>query len=118
MIYLFTTPAFPIFQPKDKDRLFDTAYMYGSEKQIGQGILDKIAEGLVKREDIFYITKLWYTFHSVEHVERIFRLSLANSGLDYVDLYLIHFPVGLTYHGDDQLLPKNADEDEDEYAIE
>lgn len=95
--------------------MFDSAYMYGSEKQVGQGILDKIAEGVVKREDIFYITKLWSTFHSVEHVERIFRESLANSGLDYIDLYLIHFPVAFAYDGDDQLMPKNS---EGEFAVE
>lgn len=82
--------------------------MYGTEKEVAQGILEKIAEGVVKPEDIFFVTKLWATFHKVEHVERIFRASLANSGLDYVDLYLIHLPVTLTYHSDNQLWPKVA----------
>lgn len=76
---------------------------------MGQGILEKIDEGVVKREDIFYVTKLWNTFHSAEHVERIFRESLANSGLDYVDLYLIHFPVAFKYNGDDQHWPKESE---------
>lgn len=90
-------------------RHFDTAWLYGTETQVGQAIREKIAEGVVKREDVYYVTKLWNTFHRPEHVERIFRESLANSGLDYIDLYLIHFPVAFTYNGDDQHWPKIAD---------
>lgn len=87
--------------------------MYGTEKCVGQSILEKIAEGVVKREDIFYVSKLWSTFHRVEHVERIFRETLANSGLNYIDLYLIHFPVAFIHHGDDQFLPKSSNDDFD-----
>lgn len=76
---------------------------------MGEAIREKIAEGVVKREDIFYVTKLWSTFHRAEHVERIFRESLANSGLDYIDLYLIHFPVAFKYHGDEEFWPKIAE---------
>lgn len=90
-------------------RSFDTAYLYGNENEVGQAINEKIAEGVVKREEIFYATKLWCTYHEPSKVEAIFRKSLANSGLEYIDLYLMHFPVGFVYHGDDQPWPKNAD---------
>lgn len=90
-------------------RSFDTAYLYGNESEVGQAINEKIAEGVVKREEIFFATKLWCTFHEPNQVERICRKSLANSGLDYIDLYLMHFPVGFVHHGDDQPWPKNTD---------
>lgn len=90
-------------------RLFDTAYIYGTETEVGQAINEKIAEGVVKREEIIYSTKLWCTFHEPSKVEAIFRKSLANSGLEYIDLYLMHFPVGFVHHGDEQHWPKNAD---------
>jgi len=94
-------------------RHFDSAYLYANEAEVGQGILDKIADGTVKREDIFYTTKLWGNFHEPKHVERIFRKSLENSGLDYIDLYLMHFPVGFTYYSDENSWPKNADGTQD-----
>lgn len=75
-------------------RHFDSAYVYRNEADVGRGIREKIAEGAVTREEIFFVTKLWNTFHEPEKVEIACRKSLANCGLDYIDLYLIHFPVG------------------------
>lgn len=49
--------------------------------------------GTVKREDVFITTKLWNTFHEREDVIPALKKSLENFGLDYVDLYLIHWPV-------------------------
>lgn len=82
--------------------------MYANEAAVGQGIREKIAEGIVKREDIFYVTKLWCTDMEASRVEHACRRSLVNAGLEYIDLYLIHFPVAFANRGND-LFPKNAD---------
>jgi diketogulonate reductase-like aldo/keto reductase len=78
-------------------RHLDGAAAYGNEKEVGQGIKRALDEGIVKREDLFVTTKLWNTFHHKEHVEMAFMRSLTDMGLDYVDLYLIHFPVSLKF---------------------
>jgi D-xylose reductase len=51
----------------------------------------------VKREELFIVSKLWNTFHDGDKVEPIVRKQLADWGIDYFDLYLIHFPVALEY---------------------
>jgi len=78
-------------------RLFDGAFDYGNEEDAGKGIKRAIDEGLVKREDLFITSKLWNTFHEKEAVEPIARQQLKWWGLDYFDLFLIHFPVALKY---------------------
>ncbi|KAF3762255.1 Aldo/keto reductase [Cryphonectria parasitica EP155] len=78
-------------------RLFDGACDYGNEVECGQGVARAIKDGLVKREDLFIVSKLWNTFHDKERVEPICKKQLADWGLDYFDLYLIHFPVALEY---------------------
>ncbi|KAJ1401294.1 NADP-dependent oxidoreductase domain-containing protein, partial [Ochromonadaceae sp. CCMP2298] len=65
--------------------------------QTGNGIKRAIDEGIVKREDLWITSKLWNTYHKAEHVELACRKSLADLQLDYVDLYLIHFPIALKY---------------------
>lgn len=92
-------------------RHIDTALLYENEAQVGQAIREKIADGTVKREDIFLVTKLWNNYHDPTKVEDGCRLSLNNLGLDYVDLYLMHSPIGFKYYGDsaEQLLPKDAE---------
>lgn len=67
--------------------------LYGNEKEIGRAVRDKIAEGVVRREDLFIVTKLWNTYHEEEKVVPTCKRSLENFGLDYIDLYLIHWPV-------------------------
>jgi D-xylose reductase len=52
---------------------------------------------LVKREDLFLVSKLWNSFHDGERVEPICKKQLEDWGIDYFDLYLIHFPVALRY---------------------
>ncbi|XP_049998464.1 3-alpha-hydroxysteroid dehydrogenase-like [Alexandromys fortis] len=76
-------------------RHFDSAYLYGIEEEAGQAIRSKIADGTVKREDIFYTSKLWSTFHRPELVRSCLEASLKKTQLDYVDLYIIHFPMAL-----------------------
>jgi len=78
-------------------RLFDGAFDYGNEKECGEGIKRAIDEGLVTRSDLFITSKLWNTFHERERVEPITRKQLEWWGIDYFDLFLIHFPVALQY---------------------
>ncbi|KAI1331325.1 Aldo/keto reductase-like protein [Xylariaceae sp. FL0255] len=86
-------------------RLFDGACDYGNEKECGQGIARAIKDGLVKREDLFITSKLWPVFEDGDKVEPAIRRSLADWGLDYFDLYLIHFPGALTYVDPDVRYP-------------
>ncbi|XP_006987878.1 3-alpha-hydroxysteroid dehydrogenase-like isoform X1 [Peromyscus maniculatus bairdii] len=86
-------------------RHFDSAYLYQIEEEVGQAIRSKIADGTVKREDIFYTSKLWSTFHRPELVRSCLEMSLKKAQLDYVDLYIIHFPMPLQ-PGDD-FFPKD-----------
>ncbi|EIM81959.1 Aldo/keto reductase [Stereum hirsutum FP-91666 SS1] len=78
-------------------RLLDEAADYGNEKEAGEGVRRAIADGLVKREELFITSKLWNTFHAREHVKQSAKLQLQLWGLDYFDLFLIHFPISLTY---------------------
>ncbi|XP_050503586.1 1,5-anhydro-D-fructose reductase-like [Diabrotica virgifera virgifera] len=75
-------------------RLFDTAYIYQNESIIGNAIKHWLSSGKVKREDLFITTKLPISGLCTDRVELFLKKSLNNLQLDYVDLYLIHFPVG------------------------
>ncbi|CAJ2500572.1 Uu.00g034250.m01.CDS01 [Anthostomella pinea] len=78
-------------------RLFDGACDYGNEKECGEGVARAIKEGLVTREDLFITSKLWPVFEDGDKVEPACRRSLSDWGLEYFDLYLIHFPGALKY---------------------
>jgi len=78
-------------------RLFDGACDYGNEVEAGQGVKRAIDEGLVKREDLFIVSKLWNSFHDKERVAPICKKQLADWGIDYFDLYVIHFPIAIKY---------------------
>jgi aldehyde reductase len=72
----------------------DAAWIYENEDEVGAGIRAAMKENpAITRESIFVTTKLWNSFHRPEQVEPAIRDSLKKLGLDYVDLYLIHFPV-------------------------
>ncbi|XP_012283259.1 aldose reductase-like [Orussus abietinus] len=77
-------------------RHFDCAMVYGNEKDIGKALCEKIAEGVVKREDLFITTKLWNNAHKPDMVVKTCKQSLENFGLDYIDLYLMHWPFDYT----------------------
>jgi len=70
-------------------RSIDTAAIYGNEKAVGQAI----KESGVPREEIFLTTKLWNENMRIGNYEEAFEQSLSDLGVDYVDLYLIHWPV-------------------------
>lgn len=80
-------------------RHIDTAFLYENEVAIGQAIRDKIAEGVIRREDVFVTTKLWNTFHDPQHVEEAFRRSFEMLNIGYIDLYLMHSPMGQQFAG-------------------
>ncbi|KAK4878498.1 hypothetical protein RN001_011004 [Aquatica leii] len=75
-------------------RHFDCAWFYHNESEVGVGIQAKIQDGTVKREDLFVVTKLWNNFHAKECVVPMLKQQLKSLQLDYIDLYLIHWPFG------------------------
>jgi len=78
-------------------RLFDGACDYGNEKEAGEGVRRALKDGLVKREELFITSKLWNTFHAHDHVKSLAKIQLGQWGIDYFDLFLVHFPVSLKY---------------------
>lgn len=78
-------------------RHLDSACDYGNEKEVGAGIRRAISDGDVTREQLWVTSKLWNTFHRPEHVRAACERSLTDLGLEYLDLYLIHFPISLRF---------------------
>ena len=79
-------------------RMFDTASAYDNEEEIGRGIKKAIDEGLIKREELFLITKLWIQDEGKGKTRKAVRKSMGCLGTDYLDLYLVHQPYG-DYYG-------------------
>ena len=70
-------------------RLVDTAAAYNNERQVGEGI----RRAGIDRSEIFVTTKLWVADYGYDSTLRAFEASLRRLGLDYIDLYLLHWPV-------------------------
>jgi diketogulonate reductase-like aldo/keto reductase len=73
-------------------RHIDTATAYGNEESVGRAINDFLKTGEVKRSELFITTKLHNRDHGYEATEKAIENSLSLLGLDYLDLYLIHWP--------------------------
>ncbi len=80
---------------KEGYRHIDCAAIYGNEKEIGEALSDCFSEGLVTREEMWITSKLWNTAHLKKDVLPALRQTLSDLQLDYLDLYLIHWPVAL-----------------------
>jgi diketogulonate reductase-like aldo/keto reductase len=90
-------------------RYIDTAHVYENEALIGETLAKIFAKGKIKREDLFITTKLWLVNRRPENVEPAIRASLAKLKLEYVDLYLIHWPTSYVPQPDGNLFPKGTD---------
>lgn len=88
-------------------RLFDGAMDYGNERDVGEGIRRAIADGIVKREEITVVSKLWNSFHAPENVKVAIEKVLSDLGLDYIDVFYIHFPIAQKFVPIDVKYPPN-----------
>ena len=73
-------------------RLVDCASVYGNEPEIGQVFASAFADGVVGRDDLFVMSKLWNDSHGAEGVARSVRRTLADLGLEHLDGYFVHWP--------------------------
>lgn len=71
----------------------DCAPIYGNEKEIGQALHDAVKEGDIKRENLFVTSKLWNDSHAKADVLPALKQTLEDLQLEYLDLYLMHWPV-------------------------
>jgi D-xylose reductase len=78
-------------------RHFDSAYDYGNEPESGEGFQRVLSSGMCPRDELWITSKLWNTYHAPEHVRPALEHSLRYLQLDYLDLYLIHFPISLAF---------------------
>ncbi|RVX68625.1 hypothetical protein B0A52_07052 [Exophiala mesophila] len=82
-------------------------YFYGNEESIGKALKEILDEGVVDRKDLFITTKLWCTYHT--RVEEALDKSLQSLGLDFVDLYLMHWPIAMNANGNHDTRPMKED---------
>jgi len=78
-------------------RHLDCASDYGNEAEVGQGVEMALHDGLCRREELWITSKLWNTCHRREHVRLACERSLRDLRVDYLDSYLIHFPIALEF---------------------
>ncbi|QCR31234.1 aldo/keto reductase [Lysinibacillus sp. SGAir0095] len=78
---------------KNGYRSIDTAAIYGNEEGVGKGIQEGLKEAGISREELFVTSKVWNSDLGYEETLAAYETSLAKLGLEYLDLYLIHWPV-------------------------
>jgi alcohol dehydrogenase (NADP+) len=89
-------------------RHIDCAAIYGNEKEIGEALQAAFKAGEVQREELWITSKLWNTRHGQANVRPALEKTLADLQLDYLDLYLIHWPVAMKHvvpHIPNQFIP-------------
>lgn len=92
---------------KEGYRYLDCAPLYGNEKEIGKALAECIAEGIVTRSEMWITSKLWNTYHYKSEVLPSLKQTLMDLQTDYLDLYLIHWPVALKK---EVIFPQKADD--------
>lgn len=78
-------------------RLIDTAKFYRNEEYVGRAIREAFAEGLVKREELFVLTKVWYDSYETQDCRKSLEDSFEKLGLEQIDMVLLHWPFGNVY---------------------
>lgn len=98
-------------------RHIDGAHVYQNEHEVGAAINAKIADGTVRRSELFVTGKLWCTDHRPERVRAALLHTLNTLNTPYLDLYLMHLPCGLTYADGGELFPNIVSAAGDESAL-
>ncbi len=88
-------------------RHIDCAPIYGNEKEVGNAIRDAIKEGVLTRKELWVTSKLWNDAHRRDDVIPALRKTLSDLQLDYLDLFLMHWPVALQ---PGVMFPKGSDD--------
>lgn len=81
-------------------RNIDTAAAYHNEESVGEGVRQAMQEYGIKREELFISTKLWNDHRGYDPTMRAFEFSMKQLGLEYLDLYMIHWPAVSKWHED------------------